>query len=265
MKNRNTFVIPTVLNEKGLARCIETIYKFHNEDDVRIIIVDNSKDGYAYKYKDKVHCVVTSYRNLGYPKAVNFGIALSDTKWITVVNDDVEFIHKDWFPNILEVFDKYKNVVAIAPSSVKVYPTNPDKDYLPYKEDYTQADWDGLFVKKPGFDPNWVYDATMFYCVVFKREAFEKVGLMDEGYWPGGGGDDYDWCRRCYLSGNRVVQTLNSWIYHHWETSKNVVPLPKEDLERYRKWAIFDEKWGKDADLYGNTGPKDKPTLRISL
>lgn len=263
MNEKNTFIIPTILNEKGLVKCIETIYKFHDKELTRIIVIDNSIDGYAHKYRDRVHCVITCYRNLGYAKAVNFGILLSDTDYVTVVNDDVEFIHADWFPNILKVFEKYDKIIAASPSSVKAYPVDPTKDYLPYKESYNQEDWDSLFNRKE-YKPEWVYDATMFYCVVFKKEAFEKVGLLDEGFWPGSS-EDYDWCRRCYLSGHRIVQTLNSWIYHHWEVSKNSVPLSEEDLKKYRKWSIFDEKWGDGADLYGNGGYKEKPTLKIPL
>ena len=126
-----------------------------------------------------------------------------------------------------------------------------------------------LWGMKKEFNPNWLFDGTMFFCVVFKKETFDIVGLFDEGYWPGGSGDDYDYCRRICLKKHRIVQTCNSFVYHHWRVTTGNFAVTKEEITKYRRWDIFDQKWNKPgektADIYGNGGITDAPTITIPI
>ena len=115
----NTIVIPHLNNKKGLLRCLETLYK-HTPLNFRVILIDQSDDKELYEeVKDKVHLHIKAYRNLGFAKASNYGIRLADTKYVTVLNDDVEFINIRWWDGILETFTKYPEAVAVNPSSMR--------------------------------------------------------------------------------------------------------------------------------------------------
>lgn len=277
-----TFIIPTIYNFQGLSRCVDTIKKYHEPDTYRIFVIDNSGKGLASQVlkENKVHLIIESYRNLGFSKSINTGVKLVETPYICIINDDVEIVHKDWWPNIKDVFTRKncEKVLAVAPSSIKGFPKSPEMDLLPYKEEYTDTDWQFLmsennpmakilgFGKK--FNPSWIFDGTMFFCVCFKKEIFDIVGMLDEGFWPGTS-EDYDMCRRICLKGYRIVQTCNSFVYHHWRTTCGKYIPSKEMIKKYRRWDNFDIKWNnpneKTADIYGNGGIKDVPTMFVPI
>lgn len=224
--------------------------------------------------------IIESYRNLGFSKSLNMGIKLAETPFICICNDDVELIHKDYWPNIKEVFSRKdcEKVLAVAPSSVKGFPKSPEMDLLPYKEEYTDEDWrylmseDNKMAKILGLgekhNSRWLFDGTMFYFVCFKKETFEIVGLMDEGFWPGTS-EDYDMCRRICSKGYRIVQTCNSFVYHHWRITCGKYKPSIEDINKYRKWESFDQKWNypgeKTANIYAQGGKKDVPTIFVPI
>lgn len=415
-----TFIIPTVSNFKGLVRCIDTIYKYHEPDSFRIFVIDNSGKGLASQAlpEGRAHLIIESYRNLGFGKSNNIGVKLAETPYVIIINDDVELVNKAWWPNIKEVFSRKgcEKVLAVAPSSIKGFPKSPEMDLLPYKEEYTQEDWNYLMSEKnrmpetlgwgrKPFKPSWIFDGTMFFCVVFKRETFDNVGMFDEGFWPGGcflpntsvlmsdlsykliqhlkvgddlisdrskkrkirrvfkrnfegtilkfilsdfsrvsltpdhkifviengsikkkfagklkkgeqlyspkiirknflfllnietkeydglvydfniekdhsyvvnsfavsnSGDDYDYCRRIVLKGHRIVQTCNSFVYHHWRTSIGSFKTTEEEIRKYRRWNEgFDGKWNyegeKTANIYGQGGKKDVSTIFMPI
>lgn len=277
-----TFIIPTIYNFQGLARCVDTIWKFHEPGTFRIFVIDNSGKRLASQTikEERAHLIIESYRNLGFSKSLNTGIKLAETPYITIINDDVELIHKDYWPNIKEVFSRKdcEKVLGVAPSSVKGFPKSPEMDLLPYKEKYSQTDWDWLMSENNKMakilglgekhNPRWLFDGTMFFCVCFKKETFQIAGLMDEGFWPGSG-EDYDFCRRICLKGHRIVQTCNSFVFHHWQVSVKQARPTENELKKYRKWESFDQKWNyegeKTANIYGEGGKKDVPTIFVPI
>lgn len=58
-------------------------------------------------------------------------------------------------------------------------------------------------------EPEW----TSFACVMIRREAFEEVGGMDEGYFMYF--EDQDYCRRLLEAGWKVVNWPEAVVVHH--------------------------------------------------
>ncbi len=264
---QNTFVIPVISNPEGAKRCVDTIYKYN--DKYRIILIDQTENAECSYLRKHVNLYIHSYRNLGFAKAMNTGVKLSDTPYITLCNDDIEFINKRWFPAIIDLFKRAPKLLAINASSVKEIGPDRKLDWMPYKKNYTEEDYNYLLKPKKGFHPSWVFEGTMMFCTVFRREAFDIVGLLCEGFYPGSG-EDYDWCRRAYELGYKLVHYNNSFVYHHWLTSKNKYDWNCDALKRYRFWPGFREKWmtkeEQDPDIYGRKAAGTKrPTLTVQL
>jgi len=57
-----------------------------------------------------------------------------ESEYITLCNDDVEFVHKDWFPNVKEYFEKRPEILGINPASIKAFTPDRTKDWMPYKK-----------------------------------------------------------------------------------------------------------------------------------
>ena len=291
----NTFVI-TLIRKDFLERCLYTLYKYtpHN---FRVIVIDQSVGGVELpeEYRSKVHLYVYAYRPLGFAKAMNTGIRLADTPYITCLNDDVEFINSRWWDGVLETFKVADNIVAVNPSSVKEagwgygWPSDKYVELLPYKEEYTDADYDFLIkgdfkdvANLPDTFPRHkegVTDAIATWCTVFKREALlptedekgirqAKIGLYDELFFPGGG-EDYDLCTRAYSPAwrgerLRMVGASKSWVYHHWSQSKDYLgELPKLDTKKH--WNNSGELFPKGQDVWGYLQEKDEAGNRLPV
>lgn len=266
-ETENTFIIPVAYKHDYVEKCVKSIYKYN--DNFRIILIDQTKNkDYAY-LKDRVHIYMAVYRNLGFSKAMNLGAKIADTPYITLCNDDIEFINNKWFPEIIDLFKRAPHILAINPASVKEIGPDRSLDWMPYKKEYTEEDYKYLLKPKRKYDPSWVFEGTMMFCTVFRREAFDIVGYLCEGFYPGSG-EDYCWCRRCYELGYKLVHYNKSFVYHHWLTSKNKFDWNSDDLKKYRRWPGFREKWMTDEeqnpDIYGKKGKGTKrPTLVVQL
>ncbi len=213
--------------------------------------------------------------NLGHSQATNLGVQLAQTPYVTMLNDDVEFIHKDWWQGAMDTFEKIKKATPNRPAllvnigSFKLpdwsvgKPKGEDHYILPYKEDYTDEDWRFL-VDKPHYvnehltiQPGSVIDGINLYCSVCDTKKLLEVGLIDELFYPGNA-NDYDLGCRASMFGYRCVGTTLSWVFHHWsktfENDEAKAVLVQQELSRADP---LKEKWGDSFDLWGVRCSKD--------
>lgn len=245
---KNTFVFNPVRPDY-IERALETLYRFTDMTENRVIIVDQTLEGLKLSMGDKVHLVVRPHRNLGYSKSMNEGIIHGlhwNSEYITCANDDVEYMDSRWWDGVLETFNDHgEKVLAVNPESPRIplwgygRPHGEYIDLITHKEEFSREDYDYLLkgdfsdlentavlhseAELPATFPrqkNGVTDAIATWHTTFKKEAFYKIGLFEERYYPGGG-EDYDYNARAYREGNRMLGTTKSWIWHWWGSSKD--------------------------------------------
>ena len=119
-----TLVVPTA-GYPNVARSLYTFRKY--ADGAKIIVIDQTPRGAlgGDEIKRYTDVYVKVDKALGFSKAMNFGIALSDTSIVGCVNDDVEFVHSRMWEGIGEWLDK-PDVAAVNPASVKGYNRESD-------------------------------------------------------------------------------------------------------------------------------------------
>lgn len=283
----NTFVINPIRTDY-IERCLETLYAY-TPGNFKVIVVDQTKDGILDKVEKYTHLYLRPHRNLGFSKSMNEGIIHGmrwNSKYITVMNDDIEFMDHRWWYGIEQTFDMDERIMAVNPMS----PREPGWGYglehgeyidiLPYKETYKGEDYDfllegdftGIDKKGSGFPDkkNGVIDAIATWCTVFRRDCIDQFGYFEERYYPGGG-EDYDYNARVYRNGFRMVGTTKSWVWHWWGSSKDhqgalgEQNLPIEDKYRWNNsgdlWPVEKnngqqmDPWGKWTDKDGNKHP----------
>jgi GT2 family glycosyltransferase len=222
MESINTFVVPIIVPDY-IKRFLETLYEY-TPPNFRVILIDQTKEGLPEDWdlwsfiKPKVHMYVRPYRNLGFAHAMNTGIRISDTKYVTCANDDVEFINKRWWFGVEEELSR-DGIEAVNPMSVTEpgwgYGCNKNSseelvteketalgckfnreaerfEHLPYKKDYSEEEYDFLLNQKNGS-----IEGCITWLTTFKRQSLEFKGLFDERFFPGGG-EDYDIGGRFY-------------------------------------------------------------------
>ena len=266
----NTFVVFPVI-PGYIEAFLRTLHQF-TPPNFQVIVVDQTKDGiYDLVKPYNVELYIRSYRNLGFSKAANIGARLATTPYITIANDDVEFINSAWWQGIEDTFSTDEKIIAVNPNSPKIAMWGYGMDHytkfeLLRKEDCaTEQGYrylvDGDYsnhslstVSDKGETkplPNsfalkqaGVIDAIATWFTVFKRDKYWALGGFDEKYYPGGG-EDQDINARAYSKGLRMVGTMKSWVWHHWSSSRDhPEKLPKLNDELV--WNNHDELWPPD-------------------
>lgn len=278
MQKINTFVIP-IIQHGFLGKCLETLYKYTPEN-FYVFVIDQTPEGVDQSKYKGVHMWIRPYRNLGFSKAVNTGIVVSQTPYVTVLNDDVEFLDSRWWQGIEDTFAMDEKIVAVNPNSPKEgawgyglkhdnvdtwqpregFVFDKEKSVLPVINgvvidgpEVAREHYDDLLTKHPVWEKDTLCDALACWATVFKREGLERVGLFDERFYPGGG-EDYCMMADIYSRKLRAVGTTKSWVWHHWGKSKDDISEkdPTNPIFSRPRWNNNEEIWGDDFDVWGH-------------
>lgn len=180
-----SIVIPTYNNcDKYLVPCIESVFRYTNEDDIELIVSANGCTDNTLEYLTELWgshpCVrvVWSREPLGYPMATNAGIRFATADKIVLLNNDTVLLpqEKNTWLDILE----------------KPFLTNPRCGVVGDVKIFSEA-------------AN--HDFAIFFCVMIKREVFDAVGLLNEDYGIGMG-EDIEFCIEAERAGYEVIEAL---------------------------------------------------------
>lgn len=274
----NSFVIVVTVLHAGIYKCLETLYKYTEEGSFYVFIVDQTIDGLdatelrnQYRNLTVIRTPKSDFHhtgNLGHSQGTNLALKLVETPYVTLLNDDVEFIHKDWWQGILDTFEKVEKAdpkrpaILVNAASIKLPDwslgrvAGDDHYILPYKEEYTDEDWEFL-KNEPHYcnehltiQPGSVIDGINLYCSVVDMKKLLEVGFLEETLYTGSG-NDYDYSCRAYAYGYRCISTTLSWVFHHWSVSFH----SKEEIEKLVQPELvcgdLRVKWGDRLDVWG--------------
>lgn len=227
----NTYIIPTINNIDGLAKCVESLYKYtpHN---FRIISIFNGTNEDFKKAReligDKVHVWVKPYRNLGFAKSMNTGIQMATTPFVTIANDDVEVIYDTWWQDIMALFEKDKELMGFNPHSFINKAASGDRvQEYPTKDEYTLEDIE----KMRAFFPKYYIGGCTFFTIC-KKQLFDEIGLFDESFGQGSG-EDYDLDIRASRLGYKIAGGSLVMVKHWWGATKDNLPQTAEFTSNY--------------------------------
>jgi GT2 family glycosyltransferase len=259
-----------------IQKALDTLYKYTDMTNNRVVVVDQTEDGLKLS-KEQVHLILKPHRNLGFSKAHNEAI-IHGIRWgatyVVCCNDDVEWINNRWWDGVLETFATDSKILAVNPECPRVpmwgygRPHGEYTEYLMYKPEFTEADYDYLlagdfaevkerYTDLPASFPLHkvgLCDAIAMWMPVFKTECFEKIGLFDEKFYPGGG-EDYDFDARIYREYYRAVSSTRSWVWHHWGQSKDETEAAKNKgavVDPKLTWMNTDSLWPPERNLSWN-------------
>ena len=274
-------VICPIIRDDLVGRMLETLYAYTPPGMFYVYIIDQSIrgiDATALREKYRNLMVIRSPKtdihytgNLGFSLATNLGVKLVETPYFMMINDDVELIHPAWWDGVLESFKKIEKESPDTPAlivnlaSVRLADwslgraAGDDFDIIPYKEKFTDEDWDFL-VNSPHYineyltiTPGSVFDGVTLYASVVKTKEYREIGGTDDKYYVGAG-EDYDLSCKARMYGYRSVCTTLSWCWHHWSMSFKSV-RDQEEVRSLKipelEWNHNHEKWGQRFDIWG--------------
>lgn len=216
-------VIPSWNCSKYAVNCLLSIQA--HSSHYRVIFVDNGSDRREFDnvwavLKNMPHFLIKNKNNEGFIKATNAGIKKSTAPYIVLMNNDTEAV-AGWLHKLVKPLKFHADVGLTGPLTT------------------TRESWQGKWpkgrrsyiIRKKGM--------LAFFCTMFKREVFDRVGLLDENFGIGFGDDD-DFCRRTLNAGYSMALVQDLVIPHHHRTTfktkysvKTIKEMQRKALDHY--------------------------------
>jgi GT2 family glycosyltransferase len=179
--------------------------------------------------------LIVNEENRGFTAANNQGLALSRGRYLLLLNPDTEIVG-DALGTMVSHMDAHPKIGALGPklvfpdgglqSSRRRFPT-----FLTSLVESTiiQQWWteniilDRYYMQDTDDDAIQPVDWVVGACLLIRREAYEQVGSMDEGFFMYS--EELDWCKRIKDAHWQVCYFPPATVVHHeGKSSEQVVP-----------------------------------------
>lgn len=215
-----SIVILTINQLKYTKECIESIRKY-TPDAHEIIFVDNSSTDGTIKWlrqlvkENSNYKLIENRKNLGFAKGCNQGISASSGEYVLLLNNDV-VVTEGWLSGMLECHNNSPDVGITGPMTNNI--SGPQKvEAVGYTSIDSLGDYAKAFRERNRYRRIPIRRVVGF-CMLFKRELVDKIGLLDESFGSGNFEDD-DFCLRAALEGDRNMIAGDVFIHHYGSIS----------------------------------------------
>ena len=206
--------------------------------EVEILVVDNaSTDGSAEMVCDHFPqvCLVANDENRGFTTANNQGLTVSQGRYVLLLNPDTEIVD-DALATMTGYMQANSEAGALGPrllntdgspqSSRRRFPTFST---ALVESTVVQEWWDDNRILRRYYMADTADDVVQRVdwvsgaCLLVRRQAYEQVGGLDEGFFMYS--EELDWCRRIKSAGWEIVYLPTATVLHHeGKSSEQVVP-----------------------------------------
>jgi GT2 family glycosyltransferase len=209
-----------------------------------LIVVDNgSVDGTVDYLKQLAGArVIFNECNVGFPAAVNRGLAAAEGNVIVLLNNDTIVPAGTLSRLARHALDETIGLV-VAATNFSGNESRVEASYSTLEGLQEFADERARTFADQRFD---IGTAAM-YCVAARREVFDRVGPLDEQFTTGTFEDD-DYSERVRHAGYRVVCAQDAFVHHYGGATFSTLSQQQYfDLEA-RNRALFEAKWRKERE-----------------
>ena len=167
---------------------LDSIRRYTTQGTYEIIVVDNGSQDGSLEWLQAQSDVrlIANWRNVGFPKGCNQGMTIAQGDELLLLNNDV-LVTPHWLDNLRQALYSASEVGAVGPVTNNC--SNMQAVAVPYANENTPSAMAQMQEFAAGFN---VSDSTQWqkwmklvgYCLLFRREVYEKIGGMDEAYSP---------------------------------------------------------------------------------
>jgi GT2 family glycosyltransferase len=232
-------VIPVWNKLEFTKECIDSIIKNTEGIDYRLVIIDNASAAAAKTYLEGLKgkegsrvLLVRNENNLGFVKAANQGMRISEAPYVCLLNNDT-IVTSGWLAEMMKVAESSPDIGLVNPSSNNLG-QKPDK-----KEESIEVYAERL-KKEPA--PFTEIGSAIGFCMLIKKGLIDRIGVFDEIYGMGNF-EDTDYSRRAIKEGNICVRAHRAYVYHREGSSFGRSAVFDEGFERNRQ--IYEFRWGR--------------------
>jgi GT2 family glycosyltransferase len=192
---------------------LTSIFRYTN--NFELILVDNASFDGSFENAVKLFPGIISVRNeenLGFAKANNLGIKVSQGEWIVLLNPDTR-VTDGWLETLAVCARSGKNVGIVTPKLLRKDEKTIDSAGHSFDFRTALAGDRGAGESDYGqYEEMQEIPSCSFACALIARQVFHEVGFLDERmmiYY-----EDVDLCLRGRIAGWRVLYCPRSVVYH---------------------------------------------------
>ena len=231
-------------NNLAITRlCLESLLA--HTDDCEIIVVDNASTDRTPAYLRELAAhnprlrVIFNPTNAGFASANNQAFATARGEYLVLLNNDT-IVAPGWLPRLLAHLDGDR-VGAVGPVTNRIgNEAELDVGIETYGDFLRIAANRAEECAGKSFE---IRTLTMF-CLALRRDTYERVGPLDEGFGIGMLEDD-DYSMRLHQAGLRLVCADDVFVYHHSQASfGDLVCNGRYNALLEQNKARFKTKWG---------------------
>lgn len=236
--------------------CIDSIRKYTPAGSYEIIVVDNGSTDNSVEYLRQQSDVklIVNRENMGFPRGCNQGLAVASGDELLLLNNDT-VVTPRWLENLRHALYSAENIGAVGPMTNKS--ENMQRVDIPYANENTPEALQQIEKYAAEFNQSnpakWhIWQMLTGFCLLFKREVYEKIGSLDEKFAPGNYEDD-DYSLRIRKAGYEILLCGDTFIHHFGSQTFQTFDENKrrkydEILIRNRRY--FLDKWQLDDAYY---------------
>ena len=243
---RLSVVIVTWNNREMNRLCLESLFARTEWPNLEVLVVDNgSSDGTPQMLTQLAERhpslrVVAFPENRGFPAACNAGLAQATGAYLALLNNDT-VVTRGWATALIAHLVRDPKLGLVGPVTNAI--ANEARIEVGYRDLAQLPAWARAWVRDHDGE-TFPIPMLAFFCVVLRREVFEKVGPVDERFGAGMF-EDGDYNRRVRAAGWEVRCARDAFV-HHWQKA-SFRRLGKDAyfrlFEENRK--KYEEKWGR--------------------
>jgi GT2 family glycosyltransferase len=255
-------VIPTKVRIDLLEKCLDGLIRNTGYPELQVVVVNNGATDPRYpeliaRASQSLNLVeIKDDGDFNFPRLINAGAKHSSGEIILLLNDDVEPIAAGWLHRLV---DAVMQADVGAVGARLVYPEGPIQHagVMLGLGGVCGHLWKGMSADEAARNPYVVYPGTRLAvtgaCLAVRREAFDRVGGLDEGAFPVAY-NDIDFCLRLHAAGYRNVYRGDVVLVHYEsqsrghdnETSRRRLRLARETGHFLKRWRqmIEDDPFG---------------------
>lgn len=245
-----------------LANCLRSVYAHHGVSSFEVIVVDNaSSDGTVEMLASEFPDVrlIASEENLGFARAMNLGMAQASGEVLVMLNPDTE-VRPGALSHLVGFLRERPEAGAAGPRI-----EGPD-GRLQYTCHVFPSVWLTLVAQLGlhrllratrtfgAYDMSWWdhaqprrVDWLSGACLATRREVWEQVGPLDEGYFIYS--EDVDWCWRLSQAGWERWYLPGATVVHHEAGSWEDAPLERILASHRANFRFFRKNYGRASEV----------------
>jgi len=227
-------IIPVWNGRRFLQNCLDALLAQEGVD-FEVIVVDNaSSDGSASLVAEKFPAVrlIRNKRNLGFAGGCNTGLKVAQGNILVLLNQDT-IVRPNWLRVLSNALHDHK--IGVVGCKI-FYPDGKTIQHagawiewpLGLARHYGQGEQD-----TGAWDTPRAVEYVTGAAMAFRRDVLERVGFLDEGFWPGYF-EDIDFCFRAREAGYEIWYIPDATLVHEETTSSPNQQFISQSYQRGR-------------------------------